>query len=856
MKSKKAVIFVVALFLLFSGSPGFAATTTFNNGNGDVDWFNNGNWTAGTPSVSDDAIVDAGLPGYVLTLTAPAHMQSLRLGNSNLINLLSTTLSASGALTIGSVGGISTLNIINGSVVTFDAGVISTNSGQGHIIVNGGGSKLSGRTLIVGKDLGGVVTVENGGELNIDNGAGTIVLGDVGSGRLKVGDLSAHGIIRAAQIHMATSGSRIDFDFTDSYTLDASITGDGIIIKDNVGTLVLTGANTFTGGTSIYGGTIELRNAQALGTGLVALNDGTFLRAGINNMVIANDIITGCPCTFGTIDTQSFDMTLNGAIYGIGGLRKDGAGTLTYNGDGSSFGGVLYLGGGTFKIGDDAHSSATLGDSSSVAFILPNATLAGHGTFDGSVLNDGGTISPGGSIGTLTITGNYIQSSAATLAVSVSPSASSLLDVQGVASVNGGLNIIFEPGVYTPKTYTFLTGAGGVSGQFATITVAQVTDAGIVTLQTAVPTLYDATSVSFSVNAFTVSSTPSNSTSFMGLTSTAIQSSIRAGNTIFDQLSGNTNNSNDQTAALAFSSIGNSQLVNAENAAGINDIAKALPAVMKDKGGWFKAYGNLGAVDSTSANTGYSSQSGGFMFGADKAISKTLRIGAAGGYEHTDVDGFTVTKSEGAADTMRVALYGRQMVFDEIALDGQAGYALHMFDNQRFVGITGTDATSNHHGHEFSGAFQGSKDFRAAGFKLTPRAGLHFTHLYEDAFSESGAGAFNATFAEHDTDSLQLFTSFTAVAPTKDIEGYFVTPEAHIKYSYEALDASRKANGTARGVAFSASGVAAAKNTLSLGTSASVKLDDIVDGFISYDVRLPVSTMFDQTFALGVKIKF
>lgn len=822
----------------------------------------------------------------------------------------SYTLGASivgpGSLTMNGLGGIATLSGANtyaGGTTIFGGTVSATTSssvGSGPVILNGGtfqagvGGLNISNAFSIGPSLGTIDTNGNNLQLNgvisgignwQKNGAGELTLNNsntisgvltINDGSVKINNEAGFGtgdvVLRGGSkltfgetninvqnnVELSTiGGSAHELDTQANIVfLSGIVSGDAVLQKTGSGILVLNRANTYTGGTSIYDGTIVLANASALGTGLVVLNDGATLKAGINDMMIANDIFTGCSCSPAVIDTQSFNVSLSGAIFGSGYLQKDGSGTLIYNGDGSLFGGNITIANGTLMVGDATHPAVVLGDGSSIGLVSQGATLSGHGTFGGNVSNDG-TVSPGGSIGTLTITGNYTQTSMGYLAVSVSPSASSLLAVQGVASVSGTLHLTLEPGAYAPKTYTFLTGVGGVNGQFTNVVIGQTTDGGVIILQSLSPDYnYAANSVSFSLGAFTISATPSNSTSFMGLTSTAIQSSIRVGNIIFDQLAGDTNSANDQTAALAFASIGDSQMVNAENATGINDLARALPNIMKEKGGWFKAYGNLGSVDSTSVNAGYSSQAGGFLFGVDQAISKTLRIGAAGGYEHTDVDGFTATKSNGAADTMRFALYGRQMVFDDIALDGQAGYALHMFDNERFVAATGTDATSDHDGHEFSGTLQGSKNFHASGFKLTPRAGVHYTHLYEEDFSETGAGAFNATFAEHDTDSVQLFTGFTAVAPTQDVEGYRVTPEAHIKYSYEVLDTSRKANGTVGAATFSATGISAAKNTLSLGTSARVKLDDIVDGFVSYDVNLPTSTNFDQTFALGVKVRF
>src|SRR5208337_2821815 len=89
-----------------------------------------------------------------------------------------------------------------------------------------------------------------------------------------------------------------------------------------------------------------------------------------------------------------------------------------------------------------------------------------YGTIGGNLTNSG-TVEPGDQVGTLTVKGNYAQTSAGTLLVPVTPSASSRLAVGGSATLAGNVNFAFAPGTYVPRTYTFLQAAGGISGTFA-----------------------------------------------------------------------------------------------------------------------------------------------------------------------------------------------------------------------------------------------------------------------------------------------------------------------------------------------------------------------------------------------------
>src|SRR5262249_13178643 len=87
--------------------------------------------------------------------------------------------------------------------------------------------------------------------------------------------------------------------------------------------------NTYSGGTTINGGTVGVGFNTALGTGEVALTDGGTLQAAANNLSLPNVItLAGTD----TIDTQGNALTLSGAIFdgtSSGVLKKIGLGTLT-----------------------------------------------------------------------------------------------------------------------------------------------------------------------------------------------------------------------------------------------------------------------------------------------------------------------------------------------------------------------------------------------------------------------------------------------------------------------------------------------------------------------------------------------
>jgi hypothetical protein len=77
---------------------------------------------------------------------------------------------------------------------------------------------------------------------------------------------------------------------------------------------------------------------------------------------------------------------------------------------------------------------------------------------------------PGGSLGTLTIQGNYTQHTGGSLQIDVTPTQASQLVVSGNANLNGSLSLIFAPGTYGPTTYTVVK-AGSLTGGFVTMQV-------------------------------------------------------------------------------------------------------------------------------------------------------------------------------------------------------------------------------------------------------------------------------------------------------------------------------------------------------------------------------------------------
>lgn len=107
--------------------------------------------------------------------------------------------------------------------------------------------------------------------------------------------------------------------------------------------------------------------------------------------------------------------------------------------------------------------------------VIDGGSVIGRGTFEGSLVNNGGIVAPGFSEGKLTITNNYTQAANGAIAVEVGgPPPSGKFDqveVQGQASLAGSMNVMTTDNYQPTLGDKFsLVGASSVQGSFNEVT--------------------------------------------------------------------------------------------------------------------------------------------------------------------------------------------------------------------------------------------------------------------------------------------------------------------------------------------------------------------------------------------------
>ncbi len=369
--------------------------------------------------------------------------------------------------------GTGDVTIAESATLALSQGTLDNNvTGEGQIVKSGsdelivtGDNNYSGGTTITGGTLtadhadslgtgaianSGVLQVGEGELENTLSGAGSLV--KTGTGELTLsGDNSYSGTT-------TITGGTLTADHADSLgtgtianngvlqvgegELENTLSGSGSLVKTGTGELTLSGDNNYSGGTTIDDGTLIADNADSLGTGAIA-----------NNGVL-----------------QVGEGELKNTLSGTGSLVKIGTGELTLSGDNTYSGGttiddgVLIAANVNALSGGDVDNSGTLMLDANGAFELANVTTHSGAT---TALAAGSTLDAG----------QLTQEDGSTLSIDLGAATDEAMITADSVTLGGTLNVTGIGSVtdsWTPEayTYTLIDSDSAITSDFDDLTVA------------------------------------------------------------------------------------------------------------------------------------------------------------------------------------------------------------------------------------------------------------------------------------------------------------------------------------------------------------------------------------------------
>jgi fibronectin-binding autotransporter adhesin len=782
-----------------------------------------------------------------------------------------TTISA-GILQIGNGGTTGSIvgDVVDNGVLVFNrsdavtfAGTISgagavTNAGAGTLSFTGA-QTYTGPTTI----SGGTLALVGAGALSAstrltDNGTFDI---SAASGGRSVAGLSGNGTVTLGANTLTLANPQGE-------VFAGVIQGaGGLTLAPGTGTTaILTGANTYTGPTTVGSGSgLFLGNGGTSGSiasnvvlqdgssellfnrtdpvtfGQVISGAGRVTKLGPNDLTLtaANTYSGGTVVLEGrlignttslqgnivdnatVIFNQTADGTYAGSLSGTGQFTKQGAARLNLTGDSSSYTGTTLVSAGLLSVNGSLAKSAVT--------VASGGTVGGTGTVGNLVIQSGATVSPGNSIGTLNVAGNVTFQNGATYAVEVDgvTHTADRIAATGTAALAGTVNVTTTGPFTLGDSYTILSAGGGISGTFSALT------------GTGQNNPFLTQSLSYSANAVSLV-VGLNGSAFVGAATTPNQQAVAGAlvtlpvtNPILVALAGGT----AAQAAAGFDSL-SGEIHAAVPARLFDDVRLVRDATQQrlrgEAGGvWGQGLGDWGRNEGNGNFASARHDTKGFIAGVDRATEAGAAVGAAFGYLDSDTR-IAARASRASRSSYHLMVYGRAQL-GPVTVRAGAGYGWGDLSTNRTItaaSFAGT-AHAGYRGTTMQGWIEAGHRVDAGAVALEPMAGLATVRLHRGGFVETGGAA--ALTGASATDTVNLATVGLR-AETKGAGR--VRADGMIGWRHAFGDTAGMANLALAGSAFQVAGIAivddaaVVQGRLSFAATPRLRIDASYSGMI------------------------
>jgi hypothetical protein len=354
--------------------------------------------------------------------------------------------------------------------------------GSGDDVVIGSGVNVTHST---GTDTIHRLTVSTGltitgGSLSV-NAAGTVTTLSVSGGTLSgSGALTVTNTFNWSGGTLGGGGSlTVGNGISAALSLDNSSVTLGRTLNNN-GTMTWSGSNAlvFSGGVFNNAGTVS---ASTSGSTMSVTGTGTFNNSGTFSVGVLDSASFAAGVAFnntGAVNINQGTLTLNGGT-SSGTFSTSNWTTLSLSGYTLTGSSTISGGGSVVFSGGTSTLAGTVSASGGVT-VNSGATVNATGTVSGSLTNNGTLSVGGGGPGTLSVGGNFTQSSTATLSLALGGLAAgtqySRLNVTGTAALAGTVSVSYVNG-FVPaagNTFALLTYASA-AGTFGTVSGGSLT---------------------------------------------------------------------------------------------------------------------------------------------------------------------------------------------------------------------------------------------------------------------------------------------------------------------------------------------------------------------------------------------
>lgn len=296
----------------------------------------------------------------------------------------------------------------------------------------------------------------------VQAGAGTLIFSNnntyaggtlISNGTLQLGNGAAAGMHGLGDV---VNNSHLIFNRSDGGHYDQVISGTGDVTKAGAGTLIYTRDNTYSGGTIISDGAIQVgRNSYDPADPYELITN----TGGTTGSIGAGPVLNNSHLIFNRSDNISY----TGTVTGTGDFIKNGSGALTISSNANAFSGGVVINAGKLLVTNSAGSATGSG----AVNVNNGAAFGGTGLISGAlIINGGGSVSPGSSPGQLQVGNGTTFASGGHYVFEINNTAGAPGTNWDLLSISGGLTI--SATVSTPFVLDLVSlNAGNTNGLLA-----------------------------------------------------------------------------------------------------------------------------------------------------------------------------------------------------------------------------------------------------------------------------------------------------------------------------------------------------------------------------------------------------